>query len=593
MQPVTSAAPLADGAKTIFRRGSLTEWYVNDDRGVEQGFTLRERPSGHGTLVLEMKADTTQLLSLERGVLRIGEDLRYHGLAAWDIAGKPMPAHLERRGHTLRILVSDTGARYPMTIDPLIDAPYLETLTHPGSSGCCEFGHSVAIWGNTAVVGSPGDDVNGIDEAGSVQVFTRSGNEWIHGQTLVSPRLNEETGNLLFGWSVAVRDDMIVVGSPNEFFVLGPDNKYSGVAYLFRQVGDAWSSEGALIGDPHPEMTRDSFGEAVAISPIGIANIIVGAPGAALTAGRAFIFGPDRNTLARLSNPGGSERLGRSVDIAGGVAVVGAPGGFDRGRAQVYVESGGLWRHQAALMSPTMPDSTDLFGWDVAIDAKPQRTLPNVRAVPTHRIVVGAPQADGPVERPGAAHIFSSLNGLEWRHESVLEAPEPVPGDKFGLNVDIERDTVVVGTGHPLFEIHGFTREGVSWTHGRDYVLPPLRGNFCDEVTDIAVQGGNLIAGSAHFFEECLDAAHIFGRWFLVESEIYLSDYLGIDTPDPASLGIIDLPSGSILETEPVQAVPCDQSPPGIPCPLITADILNPIGPAPTPLTLLERGLAP
>jgi hypothetical protein len=38
------AKPTASGNRVEYRRGELSEWYVNDSRGLEQGFTLAQRP---------------------------------------------------------------------------------------------------------------------------------------------------------------------------------------------------------------------------------------------------------------------------------------------------------------------------------------------------------------------------------------------------------------------------------------------------------------------------------------------------------------------------------------------------------------------
>jgi hypothetical protein len=110
------------------------EWYENTVLGLEQGFTLHERPSGAGPLVLEM--------ALEGGLLALAEEggrevslippggtlavLRYSGLRVEDAAGRELGARLEVRadegggGSHLRIVVDDGGAVYPVTIDPLI-----------------------------------------------------------------------------------------------------------------------------------------------------------------------------------------------------------------------------------------------------------------------------------------------------------------------------------------------------------------------------------------------------------------------------------------------------------------------------------------
>ena len=45
--------------------------------------------------------------------------LHYSGLIALDARGRRLPARLELHGSRLLIRVADTGARYPLTVDPL------------------------------------------------------------------------------------------------------------------------------------------------------------------------------------------------------------------------------------------------------------------------------------------------------------------------------------------------------------------------------------------------------------------------------------------------------------------------------------------
>jgi len=54
LAPVTPGEVVAEGARIEIRRPSLVEWYVNSPAGLEQGFTLLERPKGKGTLHLEL-----------------------------------------------------------------------------------------------------------------------------------------------------------------------------------------------------------------------------------------------------------------------------------------------------------------------------------------------------------------------------------------------------------------------------------------------------------------------------------------------------------------------------------------------------------
>ena len=71
------------------------------------------------------------------------------------------------------------------------------------------FGWSVALSGDTAVVGVPYADEGG-DESGSAYVFVRQGGQWVQEARLTA---SDATGGDNFGWSVAVHGDTAVVAA--------------------------------------------------------------------------------------------------------------------------------------------------------------------------------------------------------------------------------------------------------------------------------------------------------------------------------------------------------------------------------------------
>jgi hypothetical protein len=73
-------------------------------------------------------------------------------------------------------------------------------------------GQSVAISGDTAVVGAPFDDNAGNDNTGAAYVYVRSGNDW----TLQARLTHGGNEDVEFGASVAISGDTIVVGAPRD-----------------------------------------------------------------------------------------------------------------------------------------------------------------------------------------------------------------------------------------------------------------------------------------------------------------------------------------------------------------------------------------
>jgi hypothetical protein len=161
-------------------RVALTEWYVNDARGIEHGFTLSSPPARatkgrtlrpSRTADRERQAGDDELLHLTlkvRGNLqgRMVEGgagiqfvsaegtpvLGYDELHAYDSRGQALPARLALTGKRLSLMVDDRAAVYPVTIDPLI---YSKTrLTASDGAALEEFGYSVSVDGDTVVVGA-------------------------------------------------------------------------------------------------------------------------------------------------------------------------------------------------------------------------------------------------------------------------------------------------------------------------------------------------------------------------------------------------------------------------------------------------------
>jgi hypothetical protein len=98
--------------------------------------------------------------------------LRYDKLAAWEADKKPLRAWMEAEGRELRLAVDDTGAAYPLTIDPMLSQQAKLTASDGAASDL--FGLSVAVGGETAVVGADSDDVGANENQGSAYFFVQT-----------------------------------------------------------------------------------------------------------------------------------------------------------------------------------------------------------------------------------------------------------------------------------------------------------------------------------------------------------------------------------------------------------------------------------
>ena len=164
LRRVPMALPFPRANSVVYPRGPLTERYTNGPLGIEQAFVIARPPQARTRGVLSLAAAVSGTLSPRlsrdhRAVALRSDDrlvMRYSGLFAADAGGRPLRSWLELKGRTLLIRVDDRGARYPLSIDPFFQRA---KLTASDGAANDFFGISVAMSGDTAVVGSYKSDV--------------------------------------------------------------------------------------------------------------------------------------------------------------------------------------------------------------------------------------------------------------------------------------------------------------------------------------------------------------------------------------------------------------------------------------------------
>ena len=504
MQEATPATLVAADNRIEYRRGELTEWYVNDQRGLEQGFTLAARPAGgEGREPLVVRLSVEGDLRAEgsadhQHIYFVGESgayvLSYSGLAAFDAHGKRLAARMRIAEGEVRLEVEDEGAEYPLTIDPLI-----ATETKLTASDAAEddyFGSSVAISGNTAVVGASRDNTAAGVDAGSAYVFVRNSNGIWSQQAKFTA--NDAAAGDQFGLSVAISGDTIVVGAWRDDTSAGQDK---GSAYVYERSNGLWIEQAKLTASDaeiEDSFGEDLFGKSVAISGYTIVvGAVVDTTTAGVDAGSAYVFVRFLGVWieqAKLtaSDADGLDAFGESVAISGDTIVVGAIGeGFQPiGSAYVYVRSNGVWSEQAKL---TASDAlaNDRFGRSVAISGD--------------TIVVGAfgddliipippPLYIKLVQDAGSAYVYTRSNGV-WSQQAKLTAGDAAANDWFGVSVAISGNTVVVGAwrddtsaGEDAGSAYVYVRSSGQWSHQLKLTASDAAANDCFGVS-VAISG--------------------------------------------------------------------------------------------------------
>ncbi|MEW6073756.1 MAG: FG-GAP repeat protein [Planctomycetota bacterium] len=495
LAPVATGPAEAAGERLAIRRGRLIEWYANDARGLEQGFTVLQPPltaetAGRAPLVLELAVGGGRGMEIqpgERAVRFAGPPGRaailYGGLRAWDATGRELAAWFAPAGDRLRILVADEGAILPVVIDPWV---WLEEEKLFGSDlGASHFsGAGVALQGNTALVGAYGDDHAGAN-AGAVYVFVRSGTSWTQEAKLTASDAN---GSDYFGAAVALDGDTALIGSK------GSDGATAnaGAAYVFTRSGTVWTQQAKLTaGDGAP---FDELGWRIALSGN---TAVAGAryhdhTGFLFQAGAAYVFVRSGTTWSMQAELLASDadwyaQFGTAVAVEDDTALVGAPlSSTAGGGAYVFARAGTSWTEETKLTASDLY-FTDWFGGAVDLDGD--------------TALVGSPMhthAGGPTEA-GAVYVYTRA-GTSWSEEAELQAQIAGDYDDFGLAVAADGDRALIGAPHRDFAgtyaggAYVFERAGTSWSEATAIQTNGLEAG--DQLGDsVALSGDTALLG--------------------------------------------------------------------------------------------------
>ncbi len=542
---------------------TLTEWLVNDARGLEHGFTLRQRPAGTDGEVHFTLHTRGNLLPRTHdnglGADFINADgstvLHYTGLKVFDAHGRDVPARITADGVALRLAVDDRGAVYPLTIDPVAQQHgYLKASNTDVNDN---FGWTVAISGDTLVVGAPseasnatGVDGNGADnsasESGAAYVFVRSSGVW--SQQAYIKAANTEMSDK-FGWAVTISGDTLVVGAPFEASNAtgvngnGADNSASGsgAAYVFVRSGSTWSQQAYLKASNTG--ANDNFGATLSISGD---TVVVGANAedsnatgvngngaddSANESGAAYVFvrtgsAWSQQAYLKASNTQIDDHFG-SVSISNDTLVVGAYGedsnatgingnqannaASEAGALYVFTRTGSVWSQQAYLKASNT-GANDRLGELVALSG--DTVVAGAGGEKSNATGVNGNQANNTADYAGAAYVFTR-SGSTWSQQAYLKASNTNAYDYFGGAVAVSGNLIVVGANDEESNATGingnqadnsattagaayvFTRSGSTWTQ-QAYLKASNTGAGDAFGWTVAADGETVVVGAYH-----------------------------------------------------------------------------------------------
>lgn len=511
MHAVENSVVAAKSDRVEIAHESLLEWFVNDERGVEHGWTIDAKPSGDdqhdaciglgigGTLSLRIAEDGSSGTFVDAHGSTL---LRYHSLAAWDSNGAPLEVRLEPSASGPRIRIADRGAVYPITVDPVLSGP---AWVQEGNQVHADFGYSVCTAGD--VNGDGFSDVivaadlydNGQTDEGRVYLYLGSASGL---STTPAWTAEGNQANALFGFDVGTAGDVngdgfddVIIGAV--FYDNGQTDEGQAFLYLGSANGlnnsPAWTAKGGQAN------ANFSYSVATAgdVNGDGYGDVVVGAllyDSGEVDEGRAYLYlgsasGLSPNPIWTAESNQAGAQFGFSVSTAGDVngdgfgdVVVGAAfydnGEVDEGGAFLYLGSAiGLaatpsWsteaNQSAARLGSCVANAGDVNGDGYA------------------DVIVGAYLFDNGQANEGRVWVFlGSASGLlsapAWTFESDQD------GARLGYTVATAGDVNGDGFADILVESAEYSSSGYN-QNGRVFV-------FLGSNTGLSSSPGRILEG--------------------------------------------------------------------------------------------------
>ena len=456
-----------------------------------------------------------------------------------------------------------------------------------------EFGSSVSISGDYAIVGAPFEYPDGKKNAGAAYIFERGSNgTWAEVTKIVA---SDGEADDEFGYSVSISGDYAIVGAWKE----DPDGEFNvGSAYIFERGGTGmWAEVAKIVASDGKAF--DEFGYSVSISGD---YAIVGVPSKGYSAGAAYIFergstGTWAEVTKIVASDGATfDVFGQSVSISGSHAIVGAPfedpdGKSKAGAAYIFERGGtGMWAEVAKIVASDGAGSEE-FGGSVAISGD--------------YAIVGAMYEGESVV--GAAYIFERDGTGMWAEITKILASDKQYNDQFGSSVSISGDYAIVGARQE--DPGGTTNAGAAYIFKRDNngtwaevtkivasdkgtddefgKSVSISGNYAIAGAPFGDPGGTTDAGAAYLFEavpnrppDCSNVAiadQIAGA--NCSATISGADVTGITDPDGDALTITVSPTNLVLGANSV-TVTADDGKGGTCSTILTVNVVDDTPPA-------------
>jgi hypothetical protein len=381
----------------------------------------------------------------------------------------------------------------------------LAELTASDGTDTEGFSASVAIDGNTVVVGAPDANIGNNQGQGTAYVFVKPRNGWENMTQVAKLTASDGKAGDEFGWSVAISGNTVLVGSFNA--------GGGGEAYIFVRPPRGWRSrhETARIGCC--SFTVAIRRDVAVCGGGGVAKIYVKPQSGwkSTSSYDAFLVASD-----------GDQTLGLSVATTGDTVVAGAPDtdgeNQSRGAAYVFVRPKNGWgfpsnirRIQTETAKLTASDSGPGYNVGLAV------------SISGETVVAGAPYAQDNSGNSGAAYVFvkPASGWANMAETAKLTANTTDSISTLGFSVALRGGTLVAGnpTGTVADNAEGeayvFAKPAGGWatTSTFDARLAASDGQKYDYFGNaVSLSGTIIVVGNNRYFIKLPGAAYVFGH---------------------------------------------------------------------------------
>ena len=440
-----------------------------------------------------------------------------------------------------------------------------------------QFGYSVSISNNYAVVGAYNERLNYMDELfSSVYFFERSENgNWSQVKKIMAP--NQKNGDS-FGRSVYISGNYAIIGAASEIEDVNGENPipWAGSAYIFeRDESGIWNQVQKIVPS---DRSDKRFGASVSISGN---YAIIGAPGETISpppqpntiysAGSAYIFEREESgiwkevkKLVAIDDRSDFDGFGYSVSISNNYAIVGAESEDEDASGLNTVDAAGsayiferdeneVWNESQKIVSSER-DVDDWFGVSVSIDG--------------NHAIVGSHSDESPLFNAGSVFVFERDESGIWKQVQKIVASDGNKSDMFGISVSISGNNIIVGS---IFEDEDSVGANYKSDAGSAYIFTKDVNGLWNQIqkvvafdreandafgSSVSISGNNIIVGAPSEDDDVsgYNTRYSAGSIYLsnsIATSIYLPDFtpLIVLYPNPLiDYSIIKLSNGNQLK---------------------------------------------